>query len=70
MKCPYCKKDDNTVWFQGQSKEDKEGTPVRRKRKCKNCGRQFWTIEDYDEKTKRAAKRYNRMQDLRWYAGF
>ena len=48
MKCPYCKSDRHTVSFSGNSEDDRTRLGYyRRKRKCLDCGRKFWTVEEY-----------------------
>ena len=37
MLCPYCHKDNNTVYT----------SSIKRYRKCKNCGASFATVEKY-----------------------
>lgn len=47
MKCPFCNNNEDKVV---DSRETSEGTAIRRRRECLNCGRRFTTYE-YVEKT-------------------
>jgi len=47
MKCPYCNHNEDKVI---DSRETANGTSIRRRRECINCGRRFTTYE-YIEKT-------------------
>ena len=47
MKCPFCNNNEDKVT---DSRETSEGTAVRRRRECLECGRRFTTYE-YVEKT-------------------
>ncbi len=47
MKCPYCSHNEDKVT---DSRETSEGSAIRRRRECSNCGRRFTTYE-YVEKT-------------------
>src|SRR3989338_6608652 len=47
MKCPYCIHNEDKVT---DSRETSEGSAIRRRRECSNCGRRFTTYE-YVEKT-------------------
>lgn len=47
MNCPYCGKDNNVVADSHQyNKRIDHGECIRRKRKCVECGRFFWTTEE------------------------
>lgn len=46
MKCPYCGELDNKVI---DSRLSKDGTVVRRRRKCVSCARRFTTYERTEE---------------------
>ena len=47
MKCPFCNSNENKVT---DSRETSEGTAIRRRRECIDCGKRFTTYE-YVEKT-------------------
>ena len=47
MKCPFCNHGENKVT---DSRETSEGTAIRRRRECIDCGKRFTTYE-YVEKT-------------------
>lgn len=47
MRCPFCNGSDNKVT---DSRETSEGTAIRRRRECVDCGKRFTTYE-YVEKT-------------------
>ena len=42
MRCPYCEGIEDKVV---DSRSSKEGTAIRRRRECLNCGRRFTTYE-------------------------
>lgn len=42
MRCTFCKSDDSKVT---NSRNLKNGTAIRRRRECNNCGRRFTTYE-------------------------
>lgn len=42
MHCPFCRNPDSRVV---DSREAEEGTAIRRRRSCPNCGRRFTTVE-------------------------
>ncbi len=46
MKCPYCGETDNKVM---DSRLSKDGTVIRRRRECIDCGRRFTTYEHIEE---------------------
>ncbi|WP_067706896.1 MULTISPECIES: transcriptional regulator NrdR [Nocardia] len=43
MHCPYCRHPDSRVV---DSREAEEGTAIRRRRACPECGRRFTTVEN------------------------
>lgn len=43
MRCPFCRFPDSRVV---DSREADEGTTIRRRRSCPDCGRRFTTIEE------------------------
>ncbi len=42
MHCPFCRHDDSRVV---DSRTSDDGTSIRRRRQCPNCGRRFSTVE-------------------------
>ncbi|HMD45148.1 MAG TPA: transcriptional regulator NrdR [Acidimicrobiales bacterium] len=46
MRCPWCSVDDDRVV---DSRLTEEGSAIRRRRECLNCGRRFTTFERVDE---------------------
>ena len=46
MKCPFCSNPDSKVV---DSRPDKEGTAIRRRRECEQCGKRFTTHERIEE---------------------
>lgn len=46
MKCPYCQHSETKVV---DSRPTEEGTAIRRRRECENCGRRFTTYEKIEE---------------------
>lgn len=46
MKCPFCSFSDSKVV---DSRPDKEGATIRRRRECESCGKRFTTHERIEE---------------------
>ena len=46
MKCPFCSYSDSRVI---DSRAVEDGTSIRRRRECPDCGRRFTTYEKYEE---------------------
>ena len=46
MKCPFCSSRDSRVIH---SRAVEDGTSIRRRRECPDCGRRFTTYEKYEE---------------------
>ena len=46
MKCPFCDHEDTKVI---DSRHTDEGTAIRRRRECENCGKRFTTYEKVEE---------------------
>jgi len=46
MRCPFCSNDEDRVV---DSREAKEGTVIRRRRECLQCGRRFTSYERIEE---------------------
>ena len=49
MRCPYCNSTNNYVYGRGQAATDKDTSFKRRRRKCRDCGMKFWTMEEYSK---------------------
>ena len=47
MRCPRCGKDNDKVL---ESRSNREGTSIRRRRKCLECGHRFTSYERIEEK--------------------
>ena len=68
MQCPYCADDGNRVI---DSRLARDGSEIRRRRECDECGRRFTTRERIEETLPRIIKRdsrreeYNRQKLLR-----
>ena len=54
MKCPFCQRSEARVV---DSREVREGTEIRRRRECMDCGRRFTTYERVDEVPAAVVKR-------------
>lgn len=54
MKCPFCQGPDFDVV---DSRTDAGGFPVRRRRKCNECGRKAWTVEQLEETPLKVVKK-------------
>ncbi len=59
MRCPYCKFEDSKVI---DSRSSGEGTVVRRRRECLECGRRFTTKEHVEENPLMVVKSDGRRQ--------
>jgi transcriptional repressor NrdR len=46
MRCPFCSHPDSKVV---DSRPDKEGSSIRRRRECENCGKRFTSHERVEE---------------------
>lgn len=57
MRCPHCKEDDDRVI---DSRSSNDGTVIRRRRVCNQCGRRFTTYERIEEAPLRVIKRSGR----------
>jgi transcriptional repressor NrdR len=61
MKCPKCEHRENKVI---DSREVREGTAIRRRRLCLNCGHRFTTYEEVLRAALQVIKRDGRREDL------
>ena len=59
MNCPFCRHDDSRVV---DSRPVEEGTLIRRRRECLDCGRRFTTYERTDEIAYMVVKRDGRRE--------
>ena len=62
MRCPYCSDPTNRVV---DSRLGRDGTEIRRRRECAECGRRFTTRERVDEVQPKVVKRDERREDFR-----
>ena len=60
MQCPYCADDGNRVI---DSRLARDGTEIRRRRECDECGRRFTTRERVEETLPRIIKRDSRREE-------
>ncbi|MGD2174716.1 MAG: transcriptional regulator NrdR [Candidatus Brocadiaceae bacterium] len=61
MRCPYCKEDDDRVV---NSRPGGDGTYVKRRRECSNCGRRYTTYERIEESVLRVIKKDGEREDF------
>lgn len=54
MRCPFCKIDDDKVV---DSRSSGQGFVIRRRRKCRNCGKRFTTYERVEKSPLRVVKK-------------
>jgi len=59
MHCPYCNHSESRVV---DSREARDGTEIRRRRECNDCGRRFTTYERVDEMPSSVVKRDGRRE--------
>lgn len=59
MKCPFCSYADSRVI---DSRSVDNGTSIRRRRECPECGRRFTTYEKYEETTLLVIKKDGRRE--------
>lgn len=59
MKCPFCKQPDSRVI---DSRAADDGTTIRRRRECPECGRRFTTYEAVEKMPLMVVKRDNRRE--------
>ena len=57
MRCPFCKVDKDKVV---DSRSSGQGFVIRRRRKCRNCGRRFTTYERIEDIPVRVVKKDSR----------
>ena len=62
MRCPYCSDPTNRVI---DSRLARDGSEVRRRRECGECGRRFTTRERVDEVLPKIVKRDERREEFR-----
>ena len=62
MRCPYCSDPTNRVI---DSRLGRDGTEIRRRRECAECGRRFTTRERVDEVLPKIVKRDERREEFR-----
>jgi transcriptional repressor NrdR len=60
VQCPYCADDGNRVI---DSRLARDGSEIRRRRECDECGRRFTTRERIEEVTPRVIKRDERREE-------
>ena len=61
MRCPYCADSTNRVI---DSREGRDGTEIRRRRECLECGRRFTTRERVEEVLPKVVKRDERREEF------
>ena len=61
MRCPYCTDSANRVI---DSREGRDGTEIRRRRECLECGRRFTTRERVEEVLPKVVKRDKRREEF------
>ncbi len=61
MRCPYCADSSNRVI---DSRLGRDGTEIRRRRECIECGRRFTTRERVEEVLPKVVKRDERREDF------
>ena len=61
MKCRFCQNLDSKVI---DSRPNEDGTVIRRRRECTNCGRRFTTFERIEESPVMVVKRDGRREEL------
>ena len=61
MRCPFCGHTDTRVI---DSRDVREGSEIRRRRECSNCGRRFTTYERVDELPTTVVKRDGRRESF------
>jgi transcriptional repressor NrdR len=59
MKCPFCANPDSKVV---DSRPDKDGSTIRRRRECESCARRFTTHERVEEILPQVVKRDGRRE--------
>lgn len=61
MRCPFCKDDDDKVV---DSRSSGQGFVIRRRRKCRSCGRRFTTYERVEKSPLRVVKKDGGREDF------
>ncbi len=59
MRCPFCKKDDDRVI---DTRPSDDGSAIRRRRECLQCGKRFTTHERLEEMPVRIIKKNGRRE--------
>lgn len=59
MRCPFCKKDNDRVI---DTRPSDDGSAIRRRRECLNCGKRFTTHERLEEMPVRIIKKNGRRE--------
>lgn len=59
MRCPFCKKDDDKVI---DTRPSEDGSAIRRRRECLECGKRFTTHERLEEMPVRVVKKNGRRE--------
>jgi transcriptional repressor NrdR len=61
MRCPFCGANEDKVL---DSRESSDGTAIKRRRECKQCGRRFTTLEKIEEITLFVIKNNNKREEF------
>jgi len=61
MRCPFCGSREDRVL---DSREAPDGSTIKRRRECKECGRRFTTFEQVEEITLYVVKRNGRREEF------
>ncbi len=59
MRCPFCKKDNDKVI---DTRPSEDGSTIRRRRECLDCGKRFTTHERLEEMPVRVVKKNGRRE--------
>ncbi len=61
MRCPYCHQNDDRVV---NSRSSADGTTVKRRRECNQCGRRYTTYERIEQSVLRVVKKDGSREDF------
>lgn len=61
MRCPYCQENDDRVV---NSRSSADGTTVKRRRECNECGRRYTTYERIEQSVLRVVKKDGSREDF------
>jgi len=61
MRCPYCQQNDDRVV---NSRSSADGTTVKRRRECNECGRRYTTYERIEQSVLRVVKKDGSREDF------